>query len=373
MAFDRPTLSELQELIAQDIAASLPGSDARLRYSNLAIMGAAVAGMAHLHYGHLDWISRQAVPVTAEGVYLEMWAGLKGVVREGPASASGRVSFPGTNGTLLPSGTPLSRADGKTFVTTADGTVAGGTVTVPATAVPDPDGLTGAWGDMSVGTAISLGQSVSGVSSSGNVSVAFTGGADLDDDDALLDKTLHAYQNPVRGGSAVDFVTWALSCPGVTRAWCPPSVMGPGTVQVYFMLDEVQAAHAGFPQGTNGVATAETRDTPAAGDQLAVANTIYPLRPVTALVYACAPAAFACNFTISGLASAPSTVRAAVQAAVVGALLDKGDLAGTVNLSDIEAAVAAVSGSAGFVIQSPTANLVAGTGQLHTLGTITWV
>ena len=44
--------------------------------------------------------------------------------------------------------------------------------------------------------------------------------------------------------------------------------------------------HGGFPQGTNGVAALETRDTAATGDQLAVANYLYPLRPVTPIVYA---------------------------------------------------------------------------------------
>ena len=62
------------------------------------------------------------------------------------------------------------------------------------------------------------------------------------------------------------------------------------------MMDVSEAAHGGFPQGTNGVAGAETRDTAATGDQLAVANYIYPLRPATALVYACAPASQAVNY-----------------------------------------------------------------------------
>jgi len=372
MAFDRPTLTELKALVAQDIAEALPGADPLLRHSNLNILGTSVASLAHLHYAFLDYISRQAVPITAEDEWLEAWAAFKGLSRNLPARASGSVTFTGVNGVVVSSGAPLTRADGKTFTTTADATVSAGSVTVMARADADPEGLSGAWGDMDVGTALNLGQSIAGISSSGVVSVAFTGGADLETVESLRQRMLNAFQNPVHGGAAADYVTWARSVPGVTRAWCPTSVMGAGTVQVFVMLDDVQSAHGGFPQGTNGVAGLETRDIPATGDQLLVANAIYPQRPVTALVYVLAPSAYACNFTISGLLAASAATRTAVSAAIAGVLVAKGDLGGTVALSDVEAAVASVANTTGFVIASPTANLPAGAGQIHTLGTITW-
>jgi uncharacterized phage protein gp47/JayE len=46
---------------------------------------------------------------------------------------------------------------------------------------------------------------------------------------------------------------------------------------------------------------------------------------------------------------------------------------GTVDLSYIESAIAAISGTQGFVITSPTANIVGTTGQLPVLGNITWL
>ena len=36
---------------------------------------------------------------------------------------------------------------------------------------------------------------------------------------------------------------------------------GPGAVTVFFMMDQSEAAYGGFPEGTNGVAALETRDT----------------------------------------------------------------------------------------------------------------
>lgn len=372
MAFDRPTLTELRALVAQDIASAVPGADPLLRYSNLNILGAALAGLAHLQYAYLDYISRQAVPYTAQDEYLEAWAAFKNLARELPTSASGTVTFSGTNGTLLPSGSSITRADGKTFTTTSDGTVSSGVVTVAAQADPDPNGETGAWGNMDVGTALTLGTSVAGINSTGSVATAFTGGSDLESDDSLRERMLNAFQNPSHGGSAADYVTWAREVAGVTRAWCPTSTMGPGTVQVYVMLDEAQAAHDGFPQGTNGVASDETRDTPATGDQLAVANYIFAKQPVTALVYAVAPTAYTVNFNIGGLSSASAAVKAAVIAAIAAIFASKGELGGTVNLSDIEAAIASVSGTSGFLIVSPAANITAGAGQIHVLGTVTF-
>jgi uncharacterized phage protein gp47/JayE len=45
--------------------------------------------------------------------------------------------------------------------------------------------------------------------------------------------------------------------PGVTRAWCAPNGFGSGTVVVYTMWDSAEAAHNGFPQGTDGVSQNE--------------------------------------------------------------------------------------------------------------------
>ena len=81
----------------------------------------------------------------------------------------------------------------------------------------------------------------------------------------------------------MDYATWAISVPGVTRAWCLRNGYGAGTVVI--MLDAAQAGHDGFPVGQDGVATDEPRGVPAVGDQLTVANALYPLQPVTALVY----------------------------------------------------------------------------------------
>jgi len=375
MPFARPSLSTLRTQVAQHIAAALPGSDPLLAFSNLGILGDVQAALAHLHYGYLDWIAQQSVPATATDEYLEAWAALKGVYRNPATRATGTITFSGTNGTVLPNGTPVARGDGRTYKTTADGTVSGGTVTVPAQADADTTGLTGAWGNCAVGTSFSLGIAVAGIGASGTAATAFTGGADIETDDSLRSRMLLAYQQVPQGGAAADYVRWARQVAGVTRAWCVPHGDGAGTVSVYVMLDQANAVYGGFPQGTDGAATGEVRASAATGDQLAVANAIYPLQPVTALVRAPAPTANTVNFTITGLSLASTATKNAVIAAIKQVLLDFGQVGGsatTVPISYITSAIGAVPNTTGFVLTLPVGNIVSAAGALPVCGVVSF-
>jgi uncharacterized phage protein gp47/JayE len=377
MPFARPTLSQLLTQIEQDIAAGLQGSDPLLRFANLNITGTALANLVNLHYGYLDWISLQSVPVTSSGEFLEAWAALKNVFRKAATQATGTVTFPGTNGVDLPSGTPITRSDGVELTTTADAVVAGSVVTAPAIVNADPTGLTGAFGNCSAGVVMNLGTSISGIQSSGTAATVFTGGADIEQDDSLITRMLQAYQNQPQGGALQDYIEWALAVSGVTRAWVNPSGFGAGTVVVYTMFDNAEASHGGFPQGTNGVATGETRGIPTAtGDQLAVANGIYANQPVTALVYSYAPAQNVITFTINGIGGASAATKAAIDAAIDSVFLQYGSpvpaQSPSVALSLIESEIAAISGTQGFVITSPTANIANVLGQLPVRGAISY-
>ena len=370
MPYARPTISDLRSQVATDIATAKPGADALLRFANLQILGKAQAGLAYGQYGYLDWISLQSVPFTATGEYLEGWAALKKIFRKSPKAATGTATWPGTPGTDLPAGTSCLRGDGTSYTTQADATVGGGG-TVTASILAD---VAAAAGNADAGTVLTLDVAINGIQSTGAAATALTGGADIEDDDSLRSRMLAEYQSPPQGGDVNDYVEWALQVPGVTRAWCTPNGMGPGTVVIYTMFDLSEESHQGFPQGTNGGAASEPRISPATGDQLAVANYIYPLQPVTALVYSVAPVAEPINFTISGLSTAGTTIQDEVEAAISGVFtLNGSPKAGSmIDLSDIESAINAVPGTEGFVITSPTANISTSTGSLPTLGTTTW-
>jgi uncharacterized phage protein gp47/JayE len=350
--------------VATDIQAAIPGSNPFLRFSNLNIMGVAQANLASAHYGYLDWIAKQSVPFTATDEYLFAWGALKGVIPLAATPASGSVTFPGANGSTIPDQTPVSRSDGASFITQGVGTVAGGSVTVTVLAV-----VAGSAGNCDTSTAMTLGIACAGVQSSGTVPAAFSNGTDDEKVDAYRSRMLQVYANPPQGGSLTDYSEWALACPGVTRAWIEPNGMGAGTVIVRVMMDITESAHGGFPQGTNGVAASDLRSVAATGDQLTVANYIFPLRPVTALVFVVAPIPDPIAFSISGV---PLAYRTAVTAAIADVFFREGSPGGKVLIQHIWAAIASVSGVSDFIVTSPATDITSSTGHLPTVGTITW-
>ena len=375
MPFPRPTLTALRSQAMQDITASdLPNADGFMRRAVLRVLAWVQAGLAYLHYGYLDWISQQSTPFTSTGEYLEGWAALAPtpVLREAPTFASGPASWPGVVNTPLPAGTVCSRGDGTQYATQAAATVGGGgSVTVTVVAL-----VAGSNGNTDSGTPLELAVSIGGINPVGAATAAITGGADLETDGPLRTRMLESYAAPPHGGSQADFVTWALQVAGVTRAWCAlPATANLGTVTVYFMMDVAEAAFGGFPQGTNGVAALETRDTAATADQLAVANYLYALRAVTMLVYAVAPQASTQAFTFTGLSGISTAQQALVSAALTTLLTQKDSpLANTsIEQSDCAAAITAIGGLPSFAITTPSSwPITSAVGYLFTLGTVTY-
>lgn len=376
MPFSRPALSDLKAQVAADVQANLQGVSALLRYAVVRVVTIVQAGLAYLHYGYLDWISKQAVPWTATDEYAAGWGALKGVYLKGATPASGVAAFIGTVGSPLPTaGTTVVRGDGRTYEATADATMDGsGNVSIPVT-----DTTPGAAGNCDAGTVLSLGTAFPGIQSTGGAAAAFTGGADVEDQEDFQSRVIEAFQQPVQGGDKDDYIKWALAVAGVTRAWCRPNGFGAGTVVVYTMFDDAEAAHGGFPQGTNGVSQFDQgpdglpRDTVATGDQVAVADAIIVTQPVTALAYSCAPMQNVVPFTITGLTNASAATKAAISASISDVFLRNGDPTGaTVNLGDIESSIAAISGTDGFVITSPPGNITSAIGSLPVLGTVTY-
>jgi uncharacterized phage protein gp47/JayE len=378
MPFARPTLTELRQQTAADIAAALPGVDALLRFSNLGIIGDVQAALANGQFGYLDWIALQSVPFTATDEYLEGWAALKGVTRRPAVAAAGAVTFTAAAGATVPAGTAVNRSDGVAYVTSADAAASGGAIVCEVIASAG-----GETSNAAVGTVMTLGTGISGVAATGTVSTALIDGADVEIDSELRTRMLAAYAAPAQGGALADYVAWALDVPGVTRAWVKPNAMGAGTVTVLFMMDEVEAVHGGFPQGTNGCSIYEPRDAAATGDQLLVANALFAVQPVTALVYAAAPVVNTIGLTIAGIAGVSAATKTAIGGAAAAALLVGSAPGGTSNVSAIEAAIAAVPGTEGFVITGITAsagsvtpgatgNIQSNPGALPALGSVTY-
>ena len=254
MPYARPTLTALFNSVIQDINSADIGADALLRKAVLRVLARAFSGLAYLHYDYQDWIARQAVPWTATDEYLAGWAALRGIFREDATPASFSATFSGTviTGTpiQIPALTSVVRGDGATFTSQAAAAVgSGGTATIVLLA-DQP----GSAGNTDPGTQLSMTLPVPGIlGASGIAGAVITTGTDIEPEANFRVRVLLAFASQPAGGDRSDYVEWALAVPGVTRAWVIPNGQGPGTVVLYVMLDEAEAANGGFPQGSNGL------------------------------------------------------------------------------------------------------------------------
>lgn len=383
MPFARQTLTQLRDGALQDVAAgSIYDTTTQqvvnpilLQFDPLTIEAKMMAGLAYQEFEYLDYIALQATPFTAVDEIAVGWGAMVGITTKQATAATGTATFSGIAGKDIPSGTLLVRTDGVTYLTTADEVVPiGGVATVPYVA-----SVPGAAGTLAAGAVISLASNIAGVTKEGFVASSTAPGADVETVDSLKARYLARYAASPQGGAAPDYKAWALAVPGVTRAWVRGSVMGPGTVGVYVMLDISEAPGGGFPVGTNGISPHDNTDAPrdtmiATGDQLTVANAIVVPQPVTALVYVLAPVATPINFVIAALGTGNTLGnQAAIKAALTAMFLSIGDVAGvSIYPSAWNGAVASVPGLGTFNITTPSGPVTIAAGHLPTLGTSTF-
>ena len=364
MPYSRPTLTALRNQAIEDITSSgVPGLDGLLRNAVLRVLAFVMSGLAYSVYGYLDWIALQSVPFTATDEFLFAWAALIGVYQKDSTPSSGSAQFTGTAGVILPSGSALSRQDGTPYTTTADGTVdPTGILLVPIVAA-----VNGAATNCDAGVLMGIDTPVTGINGGGFTATPLTGGSDQETQDELRTRMLYRYAQPPQGGAASDYIEWALEVPGVTRAWIQSSG---GQVQVYPMLDLANAADGGFPQGTDGCAVEETRGPTASGDQLTIAEHIWTVQPVTALVFVAAPVPLAIDVTLANLDPSTVEMEAAILASLRDAFLVLSEVAGTIYPSQLYAAISATSGVNRFDMTIPAAPVTAPAGALPVMGTL---
>jgi uncharacterized phage protein gp47/JayE len=349
MPFETPDLSTLNDQAASSIEAELPGSDARLRRSNLGVLARVMAGFTHGLYGYLRRFLEECLPWN-KGFLLEMWAGIWKVYRKPAVSAEGYATFTGSNGAPIDAGTALQTAMGQEYETADSAVIAGGVARVRVLAT-EP----GKSGNLAAGVQLALVNAVAGVASTALVDVAgITNGSDMETVDALYERYLARVRTRANGGSADDYIGWALEVPGVTRAWTVPNWSGIGSVLVLFVRDG---------------------DTPALPDAAAIAAVqahIDLVRPVTADVTVAGPHVKLVNFSI---AVTPNTtaVRAAVQSSLDDLFLREADVGATLLLSHVYRDISLSPGETDHTLYAPVANVVCAANEIAVRGTITWI
>jgi uncharacterized phage protein gp47/JayE len=345
MAFVRPTPTELRTRIAAEVAAALPGADARQRRSVEEVLVRMIAVASHELHGHLAWAARQILVDSADAGQLDRHAAIWGITRLPAAAAQGLVEFGGGSIDIVPAGTELIRADGARFVL-LDDTNTGAPGGVVRAIVPGAAGNTAAGVDLALATPVGGIEPFAGVGAGG-----LAAGADAESDASLRARVLARIQAPPAGGARDDYVAWARGVAGVGRVWVLPLWLGAGTVGVT-LLDASGAV-------------------PAAPLVAQVQAAIDLLRPVTAAVTVFAPTVLAVPVNLQ-ISPDNAATRAAILAELDAFFVREAEPGGTLRLSRLAAAISSATGETWHRVLAPTADVVCAAGQIALRGTVTW-
>ncbi|MBF0892746.1 baseplate J/gp47 family protein [Gluconobacter sp. LMG 1744] len=356
MPYIRESYETKRQNILNQIQYGLLNGQVPLANSPSRLFAEIIAAISNAQDLFFDNISIQFNPLNATGSDLDNWASLKSVYRKSANAASGTVVFTGTAGTSIPSGTVLIASDGQTFTTAHDALV-GGNVAITAT-------TPGSAGNQQANTILTLQAPIAGVDSQMELANGITQGTDLEGDDALRIRMLQAYQAQLTGATKADHLKEVLAVPGVTAAWMPATPKAGTETVIWFMLDRTNATQ-GYPQGTDGTAIQENRYENATGDQLTVANALFPLKPYTEIQILCSPIKTPIAVEISGLTQTTATMRSNIRDAIVNVLHTQGDPNGvTITMASLEGAIASTAGTTAFTLVQPSSDLVTSIGQL---------
>ena len=254
-------------------------------------------------------------------------------------------------------------ATGFILTVTTEGvdTITGGEVTTVVTAVDS-----GASTNTEDGDILTLVAAITDVDSQVTVISTNTEGEDSEDNDSYRARILARVRQAPHGGNFNDYIQWALSVSGITRAWVLPNALGTGTVSVYVVED------------------GEDNIFPDAAKIAEVQNYLNTVSPVTADVFAVAPTPEDLNLTIRIKPNTPE-VRLAVETEIKDMLFrdavphntlknpGTGELHdGTILISKINEAISIAQGEQDHILVSPTTNFALTTGKMARLGTISW-
>lgn len=349
MAFNRPTLTDLNERIVNDIDSRAPGTEPRLRRSLFGILGRVMAGVIHGLYGYQEYKSKQILPDTADEEHLARHASIWNVPRKAAEFAIGSATLTGTNGSVVAAGSLWQRSDGVEYSVDDEVTIVAGTATINLTAV-----VAGADANASAAITLTAVETIAGVDNQATVDGSgLTNGADIEALEAWRARLLTRIQLPPHGGAKHDYEAWALEVSGVTRAWVSPQELGLGTVTVRFVRDD------------------DASIIPDAAEIQAVQDYIDTVRPVTADVTVLAPTPIELDLTIA-LTPNSSAVQAAVQAEIEDLLRRESEPGGTILISHLREAISIAAGETDHTLVSPVADVTHNTGEMAVMGVVTW-
>jgi uncharacterized phage protein gp47/JayE len=355
MPFKRPTLTEIDERIRNDIAGRMqigpntPQTASLLRRSVVRVLSRVYAGACHALYGFLAWLATQRFVHSMEAEFLDAEGLTYDLPRKPAETASGTALATGLAGSVIPAGAVCKRDDGAEYAVTADATIgADGTAQVTLQAV-----VAGSAGNAAAGIALSWTSPIAGLQN-GLTVADIRGGTDSESDEDYRERILDRKREPPHGGNAHDYEQWALQVPGITRAWCMPLWMGYGTVGVMIARD-------------NDVDIIPTEE-----QCREVWNYIEPLRPVTAEVYVFAPVKQPVDVTVK-ISPDSEVAREAVELELRDFIDREGGPSAVLRVSRISEAISAAVGEHHHYLLEPMNDVTVAANAIPVLGQLVFV
>ncbi len=214
---------------------TLTAADIELARSNVEAMAFVQGVGVHGAYRYLrDFVAKQAIPTKAVDEYLDDWLTAYGIPRKEASVSQGALVGSGDVGQILKAGTALQSDTGLEFTVLVDAVVAADKTLAPTVVCTTP----GAAGNLAAGAALSLIATVDGIDADFRVGAnGLSGGTERETDPEAVYRLSQRLANPPRGSAPTDYERWALSVPGITRAWGVRTPGGPGSAGVIIMAD----------------------------------------------------------------------------------------------------------------------------------------
>jgi len=358
MPFLRPTKTQLRDRIKGDLRTAT-GVKSILRRSFLDVISKVLTGVTHTLHGHMVFISKQLFPDQAEDEFLARWGAIYSIDRKAATFAKLTADITGTDGSTVSAGALYVRSDGLTYAVDSDVTIAAGVGVVALTAQTE-----GSTGNLDNGEIVTIQSPVVGVDNEATIASTTVSGEDIETDANYRARVVDRIQQPPSGGTANDYIQYALSVSGVTRAWVIPGGMGEGTVVVYAVKDNDDPI----------LPDAATLD--------AIQDVLDNSAPITATTFAVSPIAKALDLTIK-LDPNNADVQAAVEAEIKDLLAREAQVRGAyaavgetydgiIEVSKIREAISIAAGEEDHILVSPTEDVVPSQGGLVVEGTYTF-
>ena len=428
------TANEVVQRSKTDVQRELAESNPFLKNSWLGALVTSLANRIFDFYIQLKEAILLSFPDTTSGTFLDRWASIYGTPRLAATQSSGNIAATGTATTIIPISTNYQSSDGIAYSTTAAATItaqslsitslvrvgslvtattsvdhnlasnvpvvisgaveteyngdqeitvtgldtfeytiattpstpATGTVLAGFTATNVPIQSTdfGADTNQSLDAILTLQSPIAGVDNDAQVNFGeLDGGVDQENDDDLRVRLLSRIQNPVAHFSEADIDAQAKEIAGVTRVFVQSITPAKGQVTVYFMRDDETPA---IPDASE-VAAVKTQ-----------LDLILPANTSTSDLIVAAPTAVPTAFTFSALSPNTSTMQTAITASLnqffdeeteVGVNIDQDKYrAAIINTIDTETGDTVST----FTLSTPSGDITIASGEIGTLGTITY-